>query len=584
MQGAIQLYEKSLVHHSPGHPDCAISLANFALSLWNTTTVSSTQTLSRIFDLLREGAEDHAAPPAIYLRCARRWVLYAQKVQDDTQLTTAYTNIINFLRRYLTIGPTVKLQYASLFAADLRPLPVDAACHAIQTNNIEQAVEWLDSSRSLLWSEMRRFREELLQSEALGADLVNQFVSLCADLQRLATAEVQYAPSVSAEKVISSQFQHSLSVPHYDIYPQKRKLLAEYDRLLAVIRTKPGLENFLGNLSFETLKTAAKEGPVIIINCSEHGSHVIIVFAEGPPTLIHLDKTFREDAYAVRTMYLDALWDARGFRSSPGSFGKTLETVASELWDLIVARVVEALAAAKVAKGSRIWWCPTSFLSILPFHAAGRGRKFLVDFYISSYTPTLKALIDARRPSPPSAPKAQKRYPHTFVVAQTQEASGLPSAAEEKIEICKLGPFVECIDEEQATREAVLRRLPSCTWVHFICHGTVSQESPFDSSLPLADAPISLNDIMKAHLPYAKFAFLAACHTAEQSAEALHDETLHLAAAMQSSGFRSVVGTMWEMEDKDGRRGFTRSCSKETVWQRRGIRGLRMLCVRSQRS
>ena len=31
------------------------------------------------------------------------------------------------------------------------------------------------------------------------------------------------------------------------------------------------------------------------------------------------------------------------------------------------------------------------------------------------------------------------------------------------------------------------------------------------------------------------------------------DEGLHLAAAMQYSGFRSVVGTMWAMADEDGR-------------------------------
>jgi len=31
------------------------------------------------------------------------------------------------------------------------------------------------------------------------------------------------------------------------------------------------------------------------------------------------------------------------------------------------------------------------------------------------------------------------------------------------------------------------------------------------------------------------------------------DEALHLAAAMQFCGFRSVVGTMWEMTDIDGR-------------------------------
>jgi CHAT domain-containing protein len=30
------------------------------------------------------------------------------------------------------------------------------------------------------------------------------------------------------------------------------------------------------------------------------------------------------------------------------------------------------------------------------------------------------------------------------------------------------------------------------------------------------------------------------------------DEVLHLAAAMQFCGFRSVVGTMWEMADTDG--------------------------------
>jgi CHAT domain-containing protein len=35
--------------------------------------------------------------------------------------------------------------------------------------------------------------------------------------------------------------------------------------------------------------------------------------------------------------------------------------------------------------------------------------------------------------------------------------------------------------------------------------------------------------------------------------ESPSDEALHLAAAMQYCGFRSVVGTMWEMADTDGR-------------------------------
>ncbi len=81
----------------------------------------------------------------------------------------------------------------------------------------------------------------------------------------------------------------------------------------------------------------------------------------------------------------------------------------------------------------------------------------------------------------------------------------------------------------------------------------LSRASPFESSLHLFNGnKLTLNDIIKAHLPNAQFAFLAACHTAEKSESKLHDEILHRAGAMQSSGFRSVIGTLWEMKDKDG--------------------------------
>ena len=59
-------------------------------------------------------------------------------------------------------------------------------------------------------------------------------------------------------------------------------------------------------------------------------------------------------------------------------------------------------------------------------------------------------------------------------------------------------------------------------------------------------------DIARANLPNAEFAFLSACHTAEQGPSYALDEALHLAAAIQFCGFRSVVGTMWQLLDKDG--------------------------------
>jgi len=77
---------------------------------------------------------------------------------------------------------------------------------------------------------------------------------------------------------------------------------------------------------------------------------------------------------------------------------------------------------------------------------------------------------------------------------------------------------------------------------------------PFESSFKLHKGKrLQLLDIIQSQFPNAEFAFLSACHTAELTEESIADEVLHLAAAVQFCGFRSVVGTMWAMADIDGR-------------------------------
>ncbi|KAG8215789.1 CHAT domain-containing protein [Butyriboletus roseoflavus] len=49
-------------------------------------------------------------------------------------------------------------------------------------------------------------------------------------------------------------------------------------------------------------------------------------------------------------------------------------------------------------------------------------------------------------------------------------------------------------------------------------------------------------------LQNAQFAYLSACHTTVGDEES-PDEIIHLAASMQFAGFRSVIGTMWAVDD-----------------------------------
>jgi len=71
------------------------------------------------------------------------------------------------------------------------------------------------------------------------------------------------------------------------------------------------------------------------------------------------------------------------------------------------------------------------------------------------------------------------------------------------------------------------------------------KDQPFLASLRLHSGNrLTLLDLIQARLPGAELAFLSACHSAAGDG-ITPDETIHLAAALQFCGFRSVVGTLW---------------------------------------
>jgi CHAT domain-containing protein len=205
----------------------------------------------------------------------------------------------------------------------------------------------------------------------------------------------------------------------------------------------------------------------------------------------------------------------------------------------------------------RIWWCPTGPLAFLPIHAAGAygenqvfGSK-LSDILISSYTPSLTALLQGFRPHSESQADLQ-------LLAVTQPSaegqSYLPGTQEEikciqqHVEGKKVQ--LQWLDEEMATIPNVQEGMKNSRWVHFACHG-VQSDSPTESALLLAgSSQLTLSNIIQLSLPNADLAFLSACQTATGSQE-LQDEAVHLTAGMLLAGYRGVIGTMWSIDDND---------------------------------
>lgn len=225
-----------------------------------------------------------------------------------------------------------------------------------------------------------------------------------------------------------------------------------------------------------------------------------------------------------------------------------------ELWWTIVAPIVTQLRSAPILLPlkSRIWWCPMGAASRLPLHAAGpykRGELNLPDLFVSSYTPTLGAIIRARQ-SKLASPARQTSVRKILVVGQsnTPNERPLPNVVEEIKSIQNIAQEASILQSSEATKEAVLDGMQECNWLHVACHGHHHRRQPFLSHFSLHNGPITLLDLISKDLPQAELAVLSACHSARVS-EVLPDESLHPAAGMLFAGFKSVIGTMWAFDD-----------------------------------
>ncbi|KAH9963566.1 hypothetical protein BC827DRAFT_119314 [Russula dissimulans] len=181
---------------------------------------------------------------------------------------------------------------------------------------------------------------------------------------------------------------------------EQRKLVEERDSLILKIRTLPGFERFLMAPSFDTLRSAAALGPVIIINHCKSRSDTLILFHDSPSSLIPTADDFYRRTHGLK----DQLLAARKKGLDIQAYDDALRSVLKSLYDLVGRPVIQVLRKWNVPEQSHVWWCPTSAFCLLPLHAMGPfssddgANVYFSDLYISSYTPTLSALIESRKP------------------------------------------------------------------------------------------------------------------------------------------------------------------------------------------
>jgi CHAT domain-containing protein len=181
----------------------------------------------------------------------------------------------------------------------------------------------------------------------------------------------------------------------------------------------------------------------------------------------------------------------------------------------------------------------------LPLHAAGvyTGDKQVScsDYFVSSYTPSISALLHAKQ----SAKPLRRSDANTLLVAVNQPIGGiaLPMTSKEASIIQHLVSSSAEVTRV-STCDKMLEHIRSASIVHLACHGTQNLSNALQSSFHLEDGMLPVSKLMELELPSAVLAVLSACETAKGDA-AQPDQAIHLAATMLFAGFKSVVATMW---------------------------------------
>ena len=521
---AIIFGREALDLRPPGHPDRSGSLDSLARNLCNRFARSKQlQDKEELFSLYAQLVHVPQIVSSTDLSAARAWIRAAEDFQHPTILL-AYETSLQLLIQHLATLPPLP-QHLVILKNLTSSLAVDAFSACLRKCSRNNAVELLEQGRGVFWNQLTRLHyplDNVTASGSAGKSLADEFTRL--------------------SLLIRNALNSSGAGQHERLCHLNYKMQS----VVTNIRNLPGLSRFLLPSLFSDLQRAASGGPVIIVNASKYSCDALIVFHDRDPVHIPLQTTqenVRDLATELHTLTV---------RAKRADMTRELAFFLRKIWDQIVSPIVGFLQTTLPSQ-SRIWWCPTAEFSVLPFHAAGpyrEGQKNLPHLYISSYTPTLTALIRARRRNPSNSATSQKRFIAIGQAKATGESKLLSVGAELdniRQRVDGLATFTR-MDGEESCTSRVVEELGKNEWVHLACHGLPNQTQPFESAFALHDGHFTIQRIIRCNLKNPEFAYLSACHTTVGDKES-PDEVIHLASAMQFVGFRSVIGTMWAVDD-----------------------------------
>lgn len=209
------------------------------------------------------------------------------------------------------------------------------------------------------------------------------------------------------------------------------------------------------------------------------------------------------------------------------------------LYDALIAPVRQELQEDR-----ELIVVPHGQLHYLPFAALFDGRSYLAERYTLRLLPSAGLL---RHVSPLTVdPIGGRSIPSEFLTVGYTSNNQLPAALSEATSIATLMGGTALV-EEKATAAALVDWAPRLRALHMATHAEFRADNPLFSGLALADGWLTTLDLFNWRLN-ASLVTLSACQTG-RSVIGGGDEILGLLRALLYAGARSVVASLWPVQD-----------------------------------
>ena len=220
---------------------------------------------------------------------------------------------------------------------------------------------------------------------------------------------------------------------------------------------------------------------------------------------------------------------------------KRREKIESET-DQLLKKVSETLISPfeELIQGDqKLVLVPTDAMYGIPFSALPLNGKRLVELCEVVVCPSASLFVAIDQSSTGVSQS-------TLIVARSDEQA--PEVLDEAHAISSIySDDVTLLAEDEATISSVLEAMQSATLLHFACHGRFDANRPRLSGIQLSDGWLSAGAIHRQGVS-AEIVVLGAC---ESGCTSLTEskEMLGLARSFLTSGAKTVLGTLWSVDD-----------------------------------